>query len=79
MKFLPNSMPVNERLLCVTHCLDGSGSIDAKELENLLNHFFEGSDKQGQVQEFLQVADINKNGSIDWKEFLKVIGSKFVV
>eukprot|EP01114_Cavostelium_apophysatum_P012408 TRINITY_DN276_c0_g1_i2.p1 TRINITY_DN276_c0_g1~~TRINITY_DN276_c0_g1_i2.p1 ORF type:complete len:716 (+),score=279.12 TRINITY_DN276_c0_g1_i2:792-2939(+) len=52
--------------------LDGSGSIDARELTTALKRMGQGASKE-RVQEIIDEVDDNGNGEIEWSEYLKIM------
>lgn len=48
---------------------DESGTIDYKELEDLLEILYHGPPPEKEVQRVMDYFDTNKDGKITWKEF----------
>ncbi|KAJ9082345.1 hypothetical protein DSO57_1005487 [Entomophthora muscae] len=56
---------------------DGDGKILASEIENLLSQLGQTPSKE-QVDALLEDSDLDKNGHIDFEEFLKVTAHKLI-
>ncbi|GKY96013.1 hypothetical protein MPSEU_000561800 [Mayamaea pseudoterrestris] len=54
---------------------DGSGYIDATEVEDLLDEVYEGKTPAFEVDSFIKFFDTNKDGRISWDEFERGLGS----
>ena len=55
---------------------DGSGSMDAKELEAMFKYMGQGSTSQ-QIQQMVTKYDTNKSGVIEWSEFLHMMADLY--
>ena len=53
---------------------DGSGFIEAREIDALLSDVYDGSPPAFEVKAFLRFFDANKDGRISWEEFEKGLG-----
>ena len=55
---------------------DNSGNIETKEIYEKFKMFFPGTpeNKWEEIESLIEIADFNKNGKIDYAEFLTVIG-----
>lgn len=56
---------------------DGSGYIEASEIEELLDTVYDGDTPGFEVKAFLKFFDIDQDGKISWNEFERGLGTAF--